>query len=599
MCGIAGTAGAPPDPALLERMAAQMVRRGPDGSGTWHDAEAGLAHTRLRIIDLHRRSDQPMHLDHLHLVFNGEIYNYRELRANLEGHGHRFKTKSDTEVLLRAWSQWGAQALDRFNGMFAFAIWDDRAAELTLATDPFGEKPLYYWADGERIVFASEIKAILLDPAIERGFNLDALSGFIARGLMPDPFESFFSGIKRLPASHLLRWSKGRSQLERYWSPTPADPPASYADAVAELRELLKDSIRLRLRSDVPVGTSLSGGVDSSAIVALSGELAGEHRRHAFTARFPGYERDEWEYAQQVAGSADVLIHHGVEPDADALLDDLRALVLAQEEPFGSTSLYAQYRVMKAAGEAGVTVLLDGQGGDELFAGYPSSAGYAIRESGSRLAALRSGDARSALASSLGRDFLPSPIARAYKRRAASPYSVAELSRQVATLGPPFEPLLPSQRRLTRELLIETFQTSLPQLLRYADRNSMAWSREVRLPFLDRRIAEFALSLPASYLYERGVTKRIVRDAVRDIVPAAVLDRRDKVAFEPPQATWLARPKLIARIRELLLDRDAATADWLNRKTIERDARSGNWRDSSGIWRALSAELWMRELVLR
>src|SRR5438874_3140756 len=275
MCGIAGSVGAAPDSRLLELMAEEMVKRGPDGHGIWTSTEAGLAATRLAIIDLHKRSNQPLHLGPLHLVFNGEIYNYRELREELIGRGHAFETEGDAEVLLHAWAEWGERALDRFNGMFAFAIWDEQERALTLSSDPFGEKPLYFAHVGDRLVFASEVKALLLDPNLHPQANEQALAAFVARGLMPTPPETFFKGIDRLPPAHVLRWQAGRTIARQYWRPRLVDVSNEYGEAVSELRNLLRDSIRLRLRSDVPVGTSLSGGVDSSCVVMLSAELAG------------------------------------------------------------------------------------------------------------------------------------------------------------------------------------------------------------------------------------------------------------------------------------------------------------------------------------
>ena len=585
MCGIGGTVGRRPDPALLERMAATMVKRGPDGQGIWTDDRAGLAATRLAIIDLHERSNQPLHLGPLHLAFNGEIYNYRELKEELLGLGHAFETEGDAEVLLHAWAEWGEGALERFNGMFALAIWDAEQGALTLACDPFGEKPLYFSRAGGGLVFASEVKAL----EVQARADESALARYVARGVMPVPPTCFFEGIERLPGSHLLRWSEDGTELRRYWRPRPVDVPAAYDDAVAELRELLLDSIRLRLRSDVPVGTSLSGGIDSSSVVMLSAELAGDHRRHAFTARFPGYERDEWHYAREVAERAGVVEHHAIEPTAEDAVADLQQLVLDHEEPVASLSVYAQWRVMRAAREAGVTVLLDGQGGDELFGGYPIASGFAVRSRGIaatvREAAASPGRAAT-VAKSLAVDHLPGPARRAYFRFSASPYAVSGFEdgdqRDLGGADP-----------LRRELLRESFATSLPALLRYADRSSMAHSREVRLPFLDRRIAELAFSLPPEFLYEDGTTKRIVRDAGRGLVPDDILARRDKVGYEPPQRAWLEHPAF----RELAGDVLVSSRGLYRTEEIQRDLRDGAWRDPAGLWRALNAELWLRSLA--
>jgi asparagine synthase (glutamine-hydrolysing) len=603
MCGIAGTAGPPPDPGLLEAMAETMSKRGPDGQGTWHDDAVGLAFRRLAIIDLHERSSQPMHLGPLHLVFNGEIYNYRELRDELRGLGHEFATEGDTEVLLHAWAQWGEGALDRLNGMFAFAVWDDGERRLTLASDPFGEKPVYYArTPGGRLIFASDIKAILLDPLVTAVEDRQALAAFVAHNVVPAPAASFFAGIERLPGAHLLRWQDGDVSVERYWRPQPVEVAPSFDEAASGLRALLLDSVRLRLRSDVPVGTSLSGGIDSSAVVMLSAELAGDHRRHAFTARFPGYARDEWTFAHEVAAAAGVEHHHAVEPTAGDVLADLDALVLDHEEPVGSLSIYAQWRVNRAAREHGVVVLLDGQGGDELFAGYPVTSGFALRSSG--VGTLLRGIARRPVAEargvglSLAIDHLRGPALGAYRRRIASAYVAPDLGRASAVLERAGrEPWMRAADPLRRELYTEAFVTSLPQLLRYADRSSMAHSREVRLPFLDRRVAELAFSLPAGFLYRDGVSKAVLRAAVQGAVPARVLARRDKVGFEPPQARWLAEPAFRERIRDTLLDPVARGRGLYDAAAIEADARAGRWRDSAAIWRALNAELWLRAMV--
>ena len=409
------------DEALLHRMAEVMVKRGPDGSGVWTGDGIGLVATRLAIIDLHERSNQPMSFSGLTMTFNGEIYNYRELRAELQGLGHAFRTEGDAEVLLHSWSQWGEGALDRLNGMFAFAIWNEQDRSLSLATDPFGEKPLYVVQSGSDLIFASEVKALAVDPRVRLRSRDDALAAYVSRGAMPIPPDSFFVGVERLPGAQVLRWQEGQARRRSYWHPRPVDVPVAYEDAVAELRGLLKSSIELRLRSDVPVGTSLSGGIDSSTVVMLSAELAGDHRRHAFTARFPGYERDEWRFAEEVAAAAGVVEHHAVEPTADEAVADLEQLVLDQEEPVGSLSIYAQWRVMKAAREAGVTVILDGQGGDELFAGYPIAAGFAVRSRGlaATIEELVTAPAQApVIGKSLAVDLLPGPARRAYWRRA-------------------------------------------------------------------------------------------------------------------------------------------------------------------------------------
>ncbi len=599
MCGIAGTVGGPaPDAAVLDAMATAMAHRGPDGQGVWQDADAGLAFRRLAIIDLDERSDQPLHLGPWHLVFNGEIYNYRELREELRRAGHAFVTEGDGEVLLHAWDEWGELALDRVNGMFAFAIWHDERRTLTLAADPFGEKPLYWAFEGGRLVFASDIRALVqAQPGLAQPRD-SVLAPYLGLGLMPPIDESFFARVRRLPAAHVLRFSAGRVVVERYWAPRRVAVPATYAEAVAVLRDELVQSIRLRLRSDVPVGTSLSGGVDSSAIVCLSAELAGDHRRHAFTARFPGYERDEWEYAHLVAQTAGVREHHPVAPTPADLLGDLDALVRDQEEPFGGLSIYAQWRVMQAARAAGVTVLLDGQGADELFGGYDGIGGWVTRSRGPRAIgrAAVTGDGRDELARAIGAELLPAALRRRHRRGLCSPYVAGAVADAAVGRPTPRGPGADGSSPLRRELLRQSFHTSLPELLRYADRDSMAHSREARLPFLDRRIANFAFSLPPQFLHRGGVRKAILRDAVRGTVPDVVLDRRDKVGFEPPQATWMHDAAVMARIAEVVLDPGARGHALHDRAALEADVRSGRWRDPKAVWRVFNLELWLTAL---
>ena len=601
MCGIAGTVGGPrPDPGVLACMAAAMAHRGPDGQGVWHDETAGLAFRRLAIIDLDARSDQPLHLGHWHLVFNGEIYNYRELREQLRALGHEFVTKGDGEVLLHAWDAWGEGALKRVNGMFAFAIWHDERRTLTLAADPFGEKPLYWAQDGARLVFGSDIRALLQAAPQLSSARDGVLAGYLALSHMPPVDESFFARVRRLPAAHVLRFADGRATVARYWEPRRVAVPAAYAEAVAQLRALLVDSIALRLRSDVPVGTSLSGGVDSSAIVCLSAELAGDHRRHAFTARFPGFERDEWEYAHAVASVAGVVEHHAIEPTPAELLGDLDALVRDQEEPVAGLSIYAQWRVMKAAREAGVTVLLDGQGADELLGGYDGSGGWATRSRGPRAmarAALAGGARRNELAHAVGAELLPAPVRHRHRLGLCSPYVSASASAVAVRVATPAGPGAAGSRPLRRELLRQAFHTSLPGLLRYADRDSMAHAREARMPFLDRRIAEFALSLPAQFVHRGGVSKAILRDAVRGTVPDVVLDRRDKVGFEPPHATWMRDPAFFARIAEVVLDPGARGGELYDRSVLEADVAAGGWRDPRAAWRVFNLELWLAAIA--
>jgi asparagine synthase (glutamine-hydrolysing) len=570
-----------------------MVHRGPDGSGQWSDGVAGFSFRRLAVIDLDERSNQPLHFGTFHLVFNGEIYNYIELRDELGDAGHRFVTEGDGEVLLHAWAEWGERALDRVIGMFAIAVWDSGQRRLTLATDPFGEKPLYWRVDGDRLVFASTIGAILrASPSAVA--DHDELAAFVASGRLPEPDRSFVRHIQRLPGAHLLQWQDARPEVRRYWRPEIAEVPTDLATAARHLRELLVSAIQLRLRSDVPVGTSLSGGVDSSAIVGLVASLNGAHVRHAFTARFPDFEKDEWRFAHAVATAAHVAEHHAAQPTGAGLIGDLEQLVLDHEEPVEGSSVYAQWCVMREAARAGIVVLLDGQGADEAFAGYDGTVGYALLADLSWEALLDT--RRLELARCAAARWAPRAWVRAYRRRHSSPYALPQTRATAAALEPPYEPWFNGADPLRRELLLQMTATSLPGLLRYADRNSMAHSREVRLPFLDRSIVEFALSLPPRLLYDGRETKHVLRQAVRDVVPPAVLNRRDKIGYATPQDAWLSSTAARGIIADVLLDRDARNRGWLDAAAVEADVRARRWRDDRGIWRALNAEIWCRAL---
>jgi asparagine synthase (glutamine-hydrolysing) len=596
MCGIAGIAGrGAGDAAALERMAAAMFHRGPDGHGVWHDDRVGLSFRRLAIIDLDERSNQPFHRDDVHLVFNGEIYNYIELREELRRCGHTFVTEGDAEVLLHAWLRWGEACLHSLNGMFAFALWDARTRRLSLVTDRFAEKPLYFHHVNDRLLFASEVRAMgAADPSVGVP-DPRATASFLALEEMPVLPATFFRDVQRLPPAHIAHWTPdGSVRVSQWWEPKTIDVPREPQDAARELRDRLISSISLRLRSDVPVGTSLSGGIDSSAVVALTSQLVDNHRRHAFTATFPGFARDEWKYADAVASLAEVGHHHAVNPRIDELFDDLPALVASQEEPFRSTSIYAQWRVMRAAREAGVIVLLDGQGADELLAGYDGVEGWALRALGHRAAlsaVLR--DRRVAesvlLAYSSGR--APELIARRHRLRRASPYVAPELAREAAAHPDAPCEWTTSGSPLRRQLLTQLFCTSLPNLCRFADHNSMAFGVEVRLPFLDPHIAEFALSLPTPLVWRDGVTKPVLRDAIAGDVPDIIVARRDKVGYETPQDRWFSSELGRARIAEMLLD-DSAVVPCV-RAEIERDLATAAWRDTAAIWRLINVELWL------
>jgi asparagine synthase (glutamine-hydrolysing) len=604
MCGIAGLLASAPQPeGSLDGALASLAHRGPDASHVWSadDGTVALGCRRLAIIDLSRAADQPMRVGHVVVVNNGEIYNHVELRAELEGLGRRFATRSDTEVLGAAFLQWGPAMLDRLNGMFALAIWDDRARRLFLARDRLGEKPLYYTRAPGRLAFASEIKALVIQPWVTRAANEPVLMRYLETGDVPDgSTETFFKDIQQLPAGHRLSvdgTTPGR--VEPYWRVSPGEPTPVRADAQEEFVHLFGDSVRLRLRSDVTLGLSLSGGIDSSlvaervrALLPVPAELS------AFSATHPGTAADESRHIDLVADRL-ALRSCSVAVDPLDLLRDAHSFAWHQDEPVATSSAYAHWKVSELAAGQGVKVMLEGQGADELFGGYHAPA-FGHRWS----SALRRGDvvgvaggmiryARAQRVSPivplgfLGAAAAPDGLARRLRRRRLS--RGVPLRREWSGLARDGSPR-GGDGSLLAELIDELDTTSLPSILRYVDRNSMAHSIEVRLPFLDHRLVEFALALPPDAVIAGGWNKLPLRRALRAALPE-IASRPDKVGFSTPEATWLRGP-LRAWATDLLSS--AGRRPYYETGGVERLWRRflDGGSTSASIWRVCNAELW-------
>lgn len=568
MCGILGLVrgSAQPDSGWIRQGLKILAHRGPDGTGAWTRPgdtapRVAFGHLRLAILDLSPAAAQPMTSTDGRkvLTYNGEIYNYLEVRAELEGRGRRFRTRSDTEVLLQAYEEWGADGLARLNGMFAFALWDEERQELFAARDRFGEKPFHYLWDPQRqlFAFASEIKALLALPEAPRELDERALYRYVAFQELAGAEPTLWKGIRRLPHAHFLRlrWQTERLELEvrRYWDLDLERQDDPGFDAAAErFAELFADSVRLRLRSDVPVGSSLSGGLDSSAVVCQIHALGAAGGQQTFTARMEDPALDEGHHVAAVL-AATGLTGHEVWPRSEILEQQFVRLCHHLEEPFLSTSQLAQHLVMGLAAEHGVIVLLDGQGADEILAGYRPYflTRYADLAERRRLLALwrerRGFRSRHSRAFPLSAKAL---LARLLPRRPAAglPFWGAlagwwhpDWRAGFADERP--RGLPPSRRDgLTRRLYADTMQGELQELLRYGDRNSMAWSREVRQPFLDHRLAEMLFALPPEHKLRDGESKVLLRRAVRGLVPASILARQDKLGYQAPLLQWLRGP---------------------------------------------------------
>ncbi|MEO6884093.1 MAG: asparagine synthase (glutamine-hydrolyzing) [Bacteroidia bacterium] len=550
MCGIAGINqldNSQVSTESLKKMTDAIVHRGPDGEGHWVNASAkiGFGHRRLSIIDLSEGGHQPMHYadGRYTITFNGEIYNYLEIREELKIKGYQFTSDSDTEVLLALFDLKKELCLQDLDGMFAFAIWDEKEQTLFCARDRFGEKPFHYYIDEQRFVFASEIKQFWT-LGIEKILDEGRLSEFIQNGSIENAenvTETFYTKIKKLDAAHYLILSKGGSlQIHKYWDIDLNTKPfiGSIEQAAEKFLELLTESIRLRLRSDVPVGSSLSGGLDSSSIVMLIDALKGkELKQNTFSARFKNFAKDEGEHIEAVVKACKNVDVHYTWPDKDYFEKVFDKVTFHQDEPYGSASIVAQYAVMELANKNNVTVLLDGQGADEELAGYI----FYYRDYLNQLF--------------YNKPSLYATEHKAYKKYHGQAYPYIPLSNNETLrmkVGRYKKRILkqemPYKNQLNIHLKNSTTKTGLKELLRYADRNSMAQSREVRLPFLSHKLVEFVFSLPDSYKINNGWTKFVLRKAMAPILPSSICWRVDKIGYEPPQKRWIESDKFKSEI---------------------------------------------------
>lgn len=621
MCGIAGIlARRAVRPEAIDVMLTQMAHRGPDGEGAWFsdDGTIAIGHRRLAVIDPTPAGAQPMAdpTGQYVLTFNGEIYNYLEIAERLRAEGVSLRSQCDTEVLLAAYMAWGEACLQEFNGMFAFALYDARRNILFCARDRFGEKPFLYHRSPDLFAFASEYKALLSLEGIRSSLEQPHLMRFLhmPRQGLDDETQTVFSDIQQLlPGEQaVLHLDTMEFHVSRYWDVTP-DPEIARLgedDAVARFRDLLSDSIKLRLRSDVPVGSCLSGGLDSGSIVCLSRQQLGDHAPyHVFTGRFPGTNADEWQYAQEIV-SLTGTVSHITEPTADGFLEDLKDFIWFNELPVGSSSQYAQWKVFQQAKDVGITVLLDGQGADELLGGYEQYFTNYLDTlpDDQRTSEARVIEERYPLALSTGparwKRKLPAALRRLLARatgKGSDP--IFGLSDEAAASIRNMPPVSPRARynSLSDALYEDSFRAHLPTLLRYGDRNSMAHSREVRLPFCDHRIAEFTLSLPPKYLMGNAQTKRLLRQSMAGILPERIRTRWNKQGFLPPQENWF-NEGLLTYLRDLMENRQFAerghwNVSWWQAclKRFEAGEEQLAWT----LWRPLIAEAWQAGFVDR
>lgn len=581
MCGIAGIISSSSSLITRQRLKSMsdvLAHRGPDGEAQWINKQntVGLAHRRLAIIDITDTGRQPMHyLDRYTIVHNGEIYNYRELKEGLVKKGYHFVSSSDTEVILAAYDCYREKCVEHFDGMFAFSIWDEKEQTLFAARDRFGEKPFFYFYDEEQLLFASEMKA-LWAVGVNKEANKTLLYNYLTLGYTCNPAnlsETFYTNITKLPAASYLKYHLITNELEtgKYWDmdQTYIDSTISEKQATEKFRYLFHTSIQRRLRSDVPIGTSLSGGLDSSSIVGMiCRDKLADTDMQTFSAIFPGFEKDESRY-QKLITDTYKLSNYAVTPASEEMITEWDKLSYHQEEPFQSSSIFAQYKIYELAKQHNVTVLLDGQGADEILGGYDK---YFAKK-----------------AHWLAKLPLISAIYierwKAYQQKRSS-YLSKDFKKDFGHSYYQF----PHPDKLNTVLYYNTFINGLEELLRYADRNSMTHGREVRLPFLQHELVEFVFSLPPRFKIREGVSKWILRQSMRDYLPEAITWRKDKVGFEPPQLQWMQNPALQERIQEakkLLVREQILNASVLTQPIQPRSAHEAGNYD----WRFLSAAI--------
>ncbi|MBI4835411.1 MAG: asparagine synthase (glutamine-hydrolyzing) [Planctomycetes bacterium] len=653
MCGIAGIVSLnnkPVDAEALGRMTDIVRHRGPDGEGfllfgssgnriidkssdlsvykntSW---SVGLGHRRLSIIDLTDAGCQPMSYSNgkLWIIHNGEVYNYIELRKELEAKGYSFKSQTDTEVIMAAYEEWGVNCLSKFNGMWSFAILDLRKNILFCSRDRAGVKPFYYYFDGNYFIFGSEIKQILSHQNVAKEIKTGVLFDYLVYGLLDHSEETFYQGIKQLRGAHYLEIPLGKQgympKPVRYWDINLNSKLTGCSDREYEeiFLNLFEDSIKLRLRSDVPIGSCLSGGLDSSGIVCVVNKLLQLENKtdlqKTFSSCFENRIYDERQFIHKITGFTKVKPYYTF-PSGKKLFEEIERFVWHQDEPVISSSPYAQWNVFRLAKESGVTVMLDGQGADEIFAGYPTYyAVYLIQLLKqlrfSALSAELSGYCRvrksslAKIAGDLFSAYLSRRLYRIFDRRVR--HEIKWLNTdfwQEGVKQSPHNKYLQMLKKenpyegagdLTKKLYEMFVSASLPALLRYEDKNSMAFSIESRVPFLDYRIVEFVFSAPDNQKIRNGWTKYLYRQAMKGILPEEVRLRRDKMGFVTPEDIWLTQTQRVnfENLLQTIPDNDAVFI----RPELQKEFKSileGKMPFSFTPWRWINALVWKKQL---
>lgn len=576
-----------------------VKHRGPDGNGQYIDTRGvALGHSRLKIIDLSDDANQPMHSiptitrGKYHIVYNGEIYNYVELRDMLVKKGYFFKTKSDTEVLLNLYIEYGKSCLPLLNGMFSFIIYNECNNTLFAARDRYGIKPFYWWKSPEGVIaFASEIKQFTVLDGWEAIANIPIVNDYLRMGMVDHTSETMFKNVKQLRGGEaieahiedIMRGVPVSDYIYRWYELPDFSFYSQYDREVSEIKALLKDSVRLRcIRSDVPVGSCLSGGIDSSSIVCLANEYYTEKsKQHTFTMGSDDKRYDEISYAREVIDKCDTK-YHFIFPKINDMIDNLGEIVWHQDEPFTSTSMFGQYEVFRRANEEGIKVMLDGQGADELFCGYHYV--FPVRLFSLFKAHKYAHFFRELIALSKIPGFSYMSLVRAAYNKIRMRSSLAPMHRNI--------PLDYSSLRSYSNTLLK--YTSLPALLHWEDRNSSAHSIEARLPFLDYRLVQRAYSLPDDYKLHNAITKRVLRDAMIHILPDAIRTRKDKIGFQTSEELWVYSNQ--EKFRKLFYDAMKVSKGLITHEdsTNFENTLMGKRKYDYIIWRCICLGVWIK-----
>lgn len=617
MCGIAGIAGKVSAESDLGRMLDASPWRGPDDRGVFHEGSVSLGQLRLSIIDCTDAGHQPMpsHDGRYVITFNGEIFNYIELRAELQRMGHSFKTTGDTEVILEAYRAWGEACVEHMNGMWAFALYDRTDKTLFCARDRFGVKPFFYRQLGDQLHIGSEMKNLLAIQKSEPDFQY--LYHFFDRKTPLGCDRTVFKDIRHLRPGHTLTWKNGAVSIRRYWQydPAKAESTYDYSDPARTFRELFLDSVKLRLRSDVPVGICLSGGIDSSAIAVAVKHLG--VRPHTFSSVYsePGYSEIQYIDAVNAAVGAE---SHMITPRAEDFFAVMEKIVAHHDEPVRMPGVYSHWHVMECAAPH-VTVLLDGQGADEVVGGYDEYFASYIASLIRNVATLQSpakalGMIRETLAALPREKGLSSGqiLREALVKAIPGVLSLVGPTGKEAIFAPNFKAaygqpigddhaelaMLKNGRSiLDREMYKSFRETNLPMLLRYEDRNSMAFSLEARTPFLDYRIVDFASALPLEWRIRGATTKVVVREALKDLLPEIVLNRKDKKGFPTPAAQWFKGP-LAEELRKRLLGGVLADGKIVSMSAVQTmldEHLAGKRSHERSLFRLFTLDTWLRQ----